>query len=497
MNIQSLFDSTATGQISGDPEGGQSAQLLGTLTGARVYPRSITSLNGKLYFLMKEAGGKYLAVVSQSPLEIKLAQVHQRRLQVSDEALHLTTMPLNAPSAIFLRQQINWLQPTLLGLSKSAGCGDRLGLATPGHVRAIRSCKGGVRPIYAQQSIREMARTSRTPTQVLDDAMWGAFQEGWRSGFGADADHLKTYEDIDSCVAAGYTFYTFDPGAYVDNESNPAKFEQLPWADLETTISDTHQRYSTQMEPQILASGLVKYGRALVHVKQMYRHLRSTMAGRPYEVEVSVDETDQPTTASEHLIIATELHRLGVEWVSLAPRFVGRFEKGVDYIGDVNVFEKDCAEHARLARQLGPYKLSIHSGSDKFSIYPIVVRWTGELVHLKTAGTSYLEALRTVARCDANLFRQVYRLAHERYAEDRASYHVSADPARAPRADLSGVNDLQAVLNQFDARQMLHVCFGSILATYGEPIKAVLEQNEETHYADLERHFKRHLEAFC
>ena len=72
-------------------------------------------------------------------------------------------------------------------------------------------------PMPAQQSIREMTRTGRTAQQVMDDAMWGVFAEGWRSGFGADADHLKTPEDIDRCLAAGYTFYTFDPGQYVDD----------------------------------------------------------------------------------------------------------------------------------------------------------------------------------------------------------------------------------------------------------------------------------------
>ncbi len=117
-----------------------------------------------------------------------------------------------------------------------------------------------------------------------------------------------------------------------------------------------------------------------------------------------MDETDQPTTHAEHVYIASELKRLGVEWVSLAPRFVGRFEKGVDYIGDLQAFHQDVNGHAAIARALGPYKLSIHSGSDKFSIYPIIMEATRGLVHLKTAGTSYLEALRTAAALDLDLF---------------------------------------------------------------------------------------------
>ena len=82
--------------------------------------------------------------------------------------------------------------------------------------------------------------------------------------------------------------------------------------------------------------------------------------------------------------------------MSLAPRFVGTFEKGVDYIGDRTTFAQDIAVHAAIARSHGPYKLSLHSGSDKFSIYDICAEATHGLVHLKTAGTSYLEALRTI-----------------------------------------------------------------------------------------------------
>jgi tagaturonate epimerase len=91
----------------------------------------------------------------------------------------------------------------------------------------------------------------------------------------------------------------------------------------------------------------VKYGGAIAHVAAMYRHLESKRV--PFELEVSVDETDTPTSHAEHVDVASELRRLGVRWVSLAPRFMGRFEKGVDYIGDVAAFEADLAVHAQIA----------------------------------------------------------------------------------------------------------------------------------------------------
>src|SRR5258708_34121568 len=130
-----------------------------------------------------------------------------------------------------LWERVSWLVAYRLGLRTSAGTGDRLGLATPGHVRAFRAViketGADPAPVYAQQSIREMTRTGRTPQQVMDDAAWGVFQEGWRAGFGADADHLKTPADIDSCVKVGFTFFTVDPGEYVDDKASSGSAETV------------------------------------------------------------------------------------------------------------------------------------------------------------------------------------------------------------------------------------------------------------------------------
>src|SRR3982751_243273 len=97
-----------------------------------------------------------------------------------------------------------------LGLSPSFGFGDRIGLATPGHVEALRRAGAGIEPIFPQQSIREMARTGRTPRQVLDDALAGMRRAGWTGRTGADADHLKTTRDVDATAEAGFTFFTID-----------------------------------------------------------------------------------------------------------------------------------------------------------------------------------------------------------------------------------------------------------------------------------------------
>jgi hypothetical protein len=202
---------------------------------------------------------------------------------------------------------------------------------------------------------------------------------------------------------------------------------------------------------------------------------------------------------------ATELRRLGVQWVSLAPRYVGRFEKGVDYIGDLAAFTANFAIHAAIARTLGPYKLSLHSGSDKFSIYEIVARETQGLVHLKTAGTSYLEALRTVAQVQPDLLRDIYAFSLECYETDRASYHVSAELRRAPIPTGMPDTAVPMLLDQFDARQILHVTFGSVLTAqdpsgnrrFYSRMMEVLNTHPEVYAANLKAHFLRHLRPFA
>lgn len=467
-----------------------------------VYANSEIEQDRTRYFLARSGEGKRLGIVGEGA----------KGFDGEGSSDDVFLCPLSPANAALLRERLPWLRPQTLGLKTSAGCGDRLGLATPGHVRAVRAA-GGIQPIFAQQSMRENARTGRTPQQVIDDAMWGVFQEGWRELWGADADHLKTLEHVDLCAAAGYTFYTIDPGDHVDNDAHTAsltvlleKMRLLPWDRLEDSPASLRERYlgrrftfetvSLNIDELSLLRAACKYGAALAHTAEMYRHITAVMGEKPFEVEISVDETETPTSPLEHFFIVSQLARMGVQWVSLAPRYVGHFEKGVDYIGDVALFEAEFDQHVAISRALGPYKLSLHSGSDKFSIYPIAARLTNGLIHLKTAGTSYLEALRAVAQVDAPLFRQILALARESYEADRASYHVSASLERVPKQGVLTDAELASVLDLFDGRQMLHVTFGSVLDHFGRQLRAILAAHEETHYAAIETHFARHLAPF-
>jgi hypothetical protein len=414
--------------------------------------------------------------------------------------------PLNTHNAAVLRSALPWLAPVPVGLCKSIGCGDRLGIATSGHVDAVRT--GEMFPVFAQQSIREMQRAGRTPQQVMDDVLWGVLETEYQSGWGCDADHVKTPQAIDDCIAAGFIGFTLDPSEYVDNTAQTdneaallVKFAALPWSQLETTPADFISRYLTStptpvedMNEAAIMRAACKYGWALAHVVLLARHIAAQLNSTPYDLEISVDETDTPTSALEHYVIASELVRLNIPFTGLAPRFIGRFEKGVDYIGDLTAFEVDFAAHARIQQHFVSYKLSIHSGSDKFSLYPIIAQYANPHVHLKTAGTSWLEALRVLAKYEPLHFRNWLTYALKCYPQDMASYHVSAQPGQVPRNCTD--TDLVTLLDDFDTRQILHVTFGSLLGRFREDIYAQLDRYQSEYRAGLKAHFIRHIAPF-
>jgi tagaturonate epimerase len=418
----------------------------------------------------------------------------------------------------------NESRPTTLGLKPSFGFGDRLGLATPGHAAALKRTGSGIEPIFAQQSIREMTRTNRTPQQVMEDALSGARAAGYTGIQGADADHLKTPADVERTAQAGFVFFTIDPSGEVDVNADDYNSDQLAekfkpiagevtWIDQYEGKKIKLARATTiDFSAAVCRRAAVKYGRAIAMAVNLAKHIEQTAKkhNQPFEIELSVDETPRPTTLAEHYIIADQCLKNGMKLVSLAPRFIGEFEKGVDYIGDVSELEKSLADHAAIAKHLGPYKLSLHSGSDKLSIYPSLARATAGLFHVKTAGTSYLEALRVVVRVDPKLFRQIISLSRSRYDTDRATYHVSAtlqsaksaeeisDPRILEESYLGFWPDVPAGKGFSDpGRQIVHCTFGSVLCDpkLGPLVKQVVAENQNIYTQILDEHFGKHLEA--
>jgi hypothetical protein len=487
------------------------------------YTDSVAVCQDWAFTLVHKGLDKHLLLLSENEALLRNFSGKPCDVSLPDKSTRVILCPLTPDNARALRKRVPFLAPVVPGRGLSIGTGDRLGVATPGHVRAMRG--QAVQPVLAQQSIREMSRTRRSPREVLDDATWGVLQAGYQDGYGADADHLKTVEDLVLTLEAGFTMYTIDPGELIDDTAArseisdlAARIAALPWSALECTADDCRRRYADRamvanghqgefrLKPksQDVLRAAVKYGRAIAQTAMLYRQLVSRCPRERFAFEVAVDETDTPTTAAEHFYVASELRRLGVRWESLAPCFVGKFLKGVDYVGDLARFRAEFGRHVLIAEHFGEYKLSLHSGSDKFSIYPTIAELAGDALHIKTSGTSYLEALRVVAGAAPDLFREIVTFAKQRYAEDSGDYHVVADAARVADPNQLRDDELPEMLSQSDPRQLCHVTYGSVLTStsddghplFRDRLFRVLQDHEAVYHRRLEEHFRRHISAF-
>jgi len=485
-----------------------------------IYPKSINTYKDLTFCVGIVDNEKMLYILTKDKTSHLIDDFEGEIIETPNFDTILKQCPQVHSNALKLQSLFSFTKPILLGLSNSFGFGDRIGLANHAHVRSLEGSE--FKPIFAQQSIRELTRTKRTPDDVMDAAIWAVFQEGYKSGFGSDADHLKTTEDIDLMINAGFTMFTFDPGEFVINEADTLeiseleqKIEMLNWSVLNDSFSQLIKRYNS--EEYDLKEGLiitpdyedvlratVKYGNAVAHIKTLFDYLSKTYSHLPFEVEISVDETESVTSPFEHFFMASELNRLGVKIVSLAPRFIGEFEKGIDYKGDLEIFKEEYLKHVKISEYFGSYKISLHSGSDKFGVYKTIGSLKRGFTHVKTAGTSYLEALKVVAFAEPEEFRKILDFARIEYEKEKNSYHVSADLKNVHTSSNYSNKQLLELFDQNDARQVLHVTFGIVLTSVDQNGKSIfrdkiydcLKKNEEVHYNYLINHFKNHLNPF-
>ncbi|MCB9207082.1 MAG: hypothetical protein H6611_07220 [Ignavibacteriales bacterium] len=505
-------------KIEDDASKNELVKLESLLNGeVSVYPKSINAKNGVTFFIGKKGIEKYLYLISENGSTL-FDEFEGEIIDSSDSKVK--ECPQVHANAVKLQEQFEFTKPILLGLDNSFGFGDRIGLANPAHLRSLEGSE--FKPIVAQQSIRELTRTNRKPADVMDAAIWAVFQEGYKDGFGSDADHLKTKEDIDLMINAGFTFFTFDPSEFVINEADSISITELEekgktlnWKVLGDDFDSFIKKYDNVefdlkeglvIKPSYedVLRATVKYGNAVAHIKTLYDHLSSTYSSLPYEVEISVDETESVTTPFEHFFMASELNRLEVKLVSLAPRFIGDFEKGIDYKGDIELFKQEYLKHVKISEYFGSYKISLHSGSDKFGVYKAIGQLKRGYTHVKTAGTSYLEALKVVAFAEPEEFRKILDFARVEYEKEKHSYHVSAKLENVHSSDKYSDEQLLDLFNQNDARQVLHVTFGKVLTTFKvdgtslfkDKIYKCLKENEDVHYNYIINHFKNHLNPF-
>lgn len=388
----------------------------------------------------------------------------------------------------------------------SVGLGDRLGLATPGHIEVLRDTD--VFPIFAQQSVRELDMTGRTYEDVIDSAAYAVFQEGYKKGYGADGDHLKTKDDITKELAIGATMITLDSSEKIDNTiitldqaEIAAKYNALDekiksyyegkYLDKKIEIEGLHMGISKEE----LMTDVLVYHAAIDFIEEVYQEIIVSYA-RPIDFEISIDETSTPTTASSHYIIAHELKDRNIIISTMAPRFIGEFQKGIDYIGGLDEFRKDFKNHVAIANHFG-YRISVHSGSDKFSIFPIVAEETNGRFHIKTAGTNWLEAVTVLTETEPELYREIHQHALNTFDAATKFYHVSTNLGNVPELSTVADQDLPGYMKNNDARQLLHITYGYILQDKDENGNYVLRDKFfnalEKHTAEYRSHLVNHI----
>ena len=476
----------------------------------KAYSSSIKSEKDNYFFMAKGDKEKNLIIFAPPDLTNKFEGENLEEKIVDENKLIIKKCYLNHLNLSLLREIFSYLNPSFCGLRASFGTGDRLGIATPAHLQAFQG--KSIFPVLAQQSVREMARTERNWQKVLDDAIWGCFEAGYDSPFGADADHVKDIKELEEAADCGFTMFTLDPSDFIRNDIgrlNKQEFDllynQIPdYKELEKLyLNKTYKIVNQELifDDYSLKEIMLTYFKALDHVTKCYEFLKGYKKEK-FDLEISVDETPTVTSPLAHLFIVLELQRRGVDFQNLALHFLGDWQKGIEYIGNVEEFGKEFSLHAVIAKKFGGYKLSLHTGSDKFSVYPIFARETDGLCHIKTAGTSWLEEAKVIAMKDPVLYREIHRFALENFEKDRASYNLTTDLSRIPDINTIADDELVNLFKQNDPRQLIHITYGSILRAkndegkyiFKDRIYRILFEYEEDHYRELSNHIKRHLE---
>lgn len=410
----------------------------------------------------------------------------------------------------------------MLTLAKySFGVGDRFAHQAKAQLRActLAAEKGAeVIPVW-NKSHREHTTVGSQPGSVRAAADAAVRELGWKQGYHVDADHIRL-ETVGGFLDSS-DFYTIDVADSIGKPADPAAVRSF--VDSHPELIGSLQIPGIDTPFEITRAEVERVtGKFLLAVQEagkIYRRIVEGKGAGNFITEVSMDETDSPQTPPELLIILASLAAEGIPLQTIAPKFTGRFNKGVDYVGDLAQFEKefeqDLAVIAFAIRQYGlpaNLKLSVHSGSDKFSIYAPIRRAlarTGAGLHIKTAGTTWLEEVIGLAEAGGDglaLAKEIYGKALKKRDALCAPYAavIDIDPARLPTADdVAGWTSQQFVSalrhdprsREFNAdlRQLIHVGY-KIAAEMGDRYLDLLKTCEPTITRNVtENLYDRHL----
>lgn len=385
------------------------------------------------------------------------------------------------------------------------GVGDRFGRQAGAQLDACIAAAALGAPIAPvwNKSHREHMIVGTDPRDVRREADDAVRDRGWQGGYHVDADHIRL-DTVDGYIEP-CDFFTID---VAESIGQPASAEATAGfcarhAELTGSLDIPGLASPLEITPARLEAAARQYLRAVDEADAIYRRILSRRMAGDFVIEVSMDETTAPQTPAELLIILAALAEKEIPLQTIAPKFTGRFNKGVDYAGDVAAFEREFRDDIAVAAFAsmryglpGNLKLSVHSGSDKFSIYrPIgrALRETGAGLHLKTAGTTWLEEIIGLAESGPDglkIAMEIYAQAYYRRSELCKPYAnvIDIDPTRLPEPDVVatwGAERFVAAVRHNpadprfrpDIRQLLHVGF-KIAALMGERYLEAVDRAE-------------------
>jgi hypothetical protein len=404
----------------------------------------------------------------------------------------------------------------------SFGIGDRFGREGKAQLKAIQEINELGIPMVPvwNKSYREHKIVRTTHAAVRNEANDAVNALHWNGNYYVDADHIQL-DNVEEFVAFS-NFFTIDVAHYISKPADTASKNDFVHRHGhyigKLTIPGINEKFA--IDKAFLESVADNYYVAIQEVKKIYNYIVSLKGRDNFIPEVSMDETYQVQSPIELFFILAELKEQGINIQTIAPKFSGLFAKGIDYIGDTNKFarefEQDVAvikyavEVLDMAENL---KLSVHSGSDKFSIYPAIrnaLRKYDAGIHVKTAGTTWLEEVIGLARSGGRgleIAKKIYLGSLSRYDELTAPYEsvLKIDKSNLPSAGTVGqwpqkqfvkalTHDRQCSEFNPDFRQLIHVGYKIAVELGDEYFSALGEYREEIEknvkYNLLERHLK-------
>ena len=407
-------------------------------------------------------------------------------------------------------------------LSKySFGVGDRFSHQGEAQLRAlIKANEAGVdvSPVW-NKSNREHGIVKTTPNHVRAEADAAVKALGWNKRYFVDADHINLTTVAPFVDASD--FFTLDVAAFIGNESSKDAIEAFlaSCEKYKGALQIPGISQPVKVDDELLIEIAVKFLAATEQAANIYQYLVDKKGKGNFITEVSMDEVESPQTPVDLFFILKMLADKGVPVQTIAPKFTGRFNKGVDYVGDLEQFAKEFEDDvlviAHAVKEFGlpaDLKLSVHSGSDKFSIYPImadIIKKHDKGLHVKTAGTTWLEEVIGLALAGGEALeaaKEVYASALSRKDELCGPYAdvIDIDDSRLPSSkEVNGwsgekfANTLRHIPGHPDYnpnfRQLIHVGY-KVAAEMGERYYALLEKNADVVGACVEENiYERHL----